>query len=73
VTKRATLVKLQRWHDRLERAHAIAVSVSDEAEECGDLEPDEKIVIADPTVELHAALSQIEGLIDATLSVTKGE
>lgn len=66
--KRATLTKLRLWHRQLSRAHSIACAVADAAEECGDLDSDERIILADPIIELHAALSQIEGLIDAALT-----
>lgn len=62
--KRATPAKLDRWHAQLSRAHSIACSVADAVAECDDLDSDEKTILADPIIELHAALSQLEGLIE---------
>lgn len=56
-----TMRQLRSWHRRLKAAHSKASDVAREAEEA--LGYTDAVIIMDPTVELHAALCSIEGLI----------
>lgn len=73
MSPRLTEAKLLRWQSRLERAHALVCRVNEEADLCVDLDDDERTIIADPLIELHAALSQVEGLINARAALSSGE
>lgn len=69
---RATLRQLRGWHRRLSTIHRRAVDISDEAESVLGECP-EAIIISDPIIELHAALSQIEGIIADHLALRSPE
>ncbi|MBP7704141.1 MAG: hypothetical protein KA105_02510 [Caulobacter sp.] len=62
----ATLRQLRSWHRRLSTAHSKVCDVAEEAEAA--LGYDDAVIIMDPSVELHAALNVIEGLIRERVS-----
>lgn len=64
------LSQLRSWHRKLDAAHTAAVAVSDAANKVLGEDSYEAIIISDPIIELHAALSQIEGLIEGLEAAT---
>lgn len=59
-----SLSTLRRWHRSLSALHRRAVSIGIQADELLGSDSQEAILINDPIIESHAALSCIEGMID---------